>query len=163
MSKNVTIEESYSPEKIISVFTPINYVKDNLYICNSLAFHHLEIFSLLRIKHIISMRYIPQNISSYLKKEGVSIYSFWTSHDNFKEKWSKQITDILTILTDATSRGENIAVQCRSCMHRSATVIIGYLMKMEHITYKEALSFLQSKRLCVEEHYIIDENTFNIV
>ena len=45
--------------------------------------------------------------------------------------------------------GENVLVHCRAGVQRSASVVVGYLMKYEHMYLTEAVDYLQDIRDCI--------------
>ncbi len=43
----------------------------------------------------------------------------------------------------------SVLVHCNCGIHRSATVVIGYLAKYQNMTIEESYKFVRSKRLCI--------------
>ena len=57
-----------------------------------------------------------------------------------------QISEAIQFIHDNRKNGENVLVNCAQGKSRSSTVVVGYLMVTQNMSFDEALVFTQSKR-----------------
>ncbi|KAI9593770.1 dual specificity protein phosphatase 12 [Syncephalis fuscata] len=54
-----------------------------------------------------------------------------------------------TFIQDALEGGQGVLVHCQAGVSRSAAVVIAYIMKMEQMSYEQALVYVQATRSCI--------------
>lgn len=59
------------------------------------------------------------------------------------------IEDTIPLIKEAIERKEAILVHCEAGISRSASIVIGYLIRERKMILKEALSFIQKRRPCI--------------
>ena len=155
----ITTETQETHDKDIftlSLYYPMTKIKDNLFFGSMLAFDYIDLFSHIKIKHIISLRKI--NVDPW----GIQLHSYYTSHKDFCNKFPKMIQEIFTLYKLAKESNDNIFIHCKSGQHRSATIVIAILMKFYDMDYNTAFDFTKGLRPCVEDVYIINKDTWTL-
>ena len=59
------------------------------------------------------------------------------------------LDSILDIIRGHTENKQNVFIHCRAGVQRSATIVVGYLMKYNHMSLGRAMTYLKHIRDCV--------------
>ncbi|KAB0795453.1 hypothetical protein PPYR_12292 [Photinus pyralis] len=117
-------------------------ITENIYL-GSQDCSELEVVTKYNIKHVLSL--------------GVKPFSFAVNH-RFVKCLDLPETNILDILqhqcyyfiSNAVKLKENVLVHCAAGVSRSSSIVIGYLMVTEKLSYEDAFKFVKSKRSCIK-------------
>jgi hypothetical protein len=147
--ESITVHEYYTVDQIIEAYVPITKIIDNLFLGNILAFNSPKIFSDLKIKHVIALRWIDPRILKTFKQANPdsNIYCFNLRHKDFEQntdKLKRAITDILNIVDGAGV--SNVYIGCRSGLHRSVGIMCRVLMSKLDVSSSQAFELIKSKR-----------------
>jgi len=115
-----------------------------LYLGGSL---HANDHTLSKLK-IINVLNVAEDVETNLDP---SIYKI--SKFSLKDDASTRMLDILDqcidIIAAAKAKGERVLVNCAVGVNRSPAVVIGFLMKYEKMTCRDAFLFVRSRRICI--------------
>ena len=122
------------------VFHDIDEILENIYLGNLRAAENIDKLKELGIKKVLSL-----------------LDGFWPEYKESDNITQKKITiddleeeNIIKFFGDCFNfiKGEDkILVHCAAGSSRSATIVIAYLMWNKKMTYKEALKFVQERRI----------------
>jgi hypothetical protein len=81
--------------------------------------------------------------------EGKFIYEYIPIRDESSEKLSFYLSKAYDFIESGREEG-GVFVHCAAGSSRSASLVIGYMMKKFSLSYENALHYVQSKRPCVK-------------
>ncbi|KAK4876147.1 hypothetical protein RN001_012569 [Aquatica leii] len=70
--------------------------------------------------------------------------------------------ECLNFITDATSCFKNILIHCNAGVSRSSSIVIGFLMLTNKLSYTEAFSIVKSKRHCIRPNSGFEKQLRNL-
>jgi protein-tyrosine phosphatase len=121
----------------------------------------------LNIKYILNCT--PQRVDdpefgcpNFFQKDKTFIYKRIPIFDNKGEDILPHLDSAFKFIEEGRHYG-NVLVHCHKGVSRSASFVIGYLMRKSEFTFDEALSFVQSVRPVVQpnEAFIIQLQSYN--
>jgi hypothetical protein len=161
MNTNNNLVTDNSDEHIISCFTPVNKVCENLYIGSQLVYKFSELLYHLRIRHIIAIRITNlEEAVQVCEENAIILHNLNTRHSQFKKEFPILMNQVETII-DKIPKDERILICCRSGQHRSVAVVCGLLMKKYNVNYKNAFEFVKDIRKCADDEYIVNYDESN--
>jgi len=128
--------------------TPINKIDDHLYLGsvdarNEFILKEHGIKRVIRIATEVEMLNLPAPLP-----EGIKETIFYLA-DTPSGPITPIILKAIPIIEDSIKEKENILIHCWAGVSRSASVIIGYLIKSKGMKPEEALKYVEKSRLCV--------------
>lgn len=146
---------------VISLFTPVNKVCENLYIGSQMVYKFSDLLYHLRIRHILAIRITNvEEAVQVCEENAIVLHNLNTRHSQFKKEFPILMNQVETII-DKIPKDERILVCCRSGQHRSVAVICGLLMKKYNVNYSNAFDYVKSIRSCAESEYIVNYDESN--
>ena len=143
--------ESYIHESTPQLFDDnISCILPNLfYLTGDTGARNLNQITTLGITHIIN---VSDTLENYF--EMIAEPKFKYLKIAIPDSPEITITDYFPVafdfITDAFSNGGKVMVHCFAGKSRSASIVIGYLMKMQKMKFEDALKFVAKSRPCVE-------------
>lgn len=67
-------------------------------------------------------------------------------NDDHQEDLYERLMEAHTFINNAKKQGGKVLVHCRRGISRSPTIVVSYLMKYNHMTYEQALAFVEARR-----------------
>lgn len=122
---------------------------NQLYLTGDIGARNLTQITILGITHIINVsdtleNYFEMNADPEFKYLKIAI----------PDSSNIIITDYFPLafdfITNAFENGGKVMVHCFAGKSRSASIVIGYLMKTQKMTFEDALKFVAKSRPCVE-------------
>ena len=135
----------------------MNKIDDYVYLGSSQFANSIDECLEHDIKHVISLRPMDPVLFQQCKNK-VNVYNFYVPHHKFSKKFFFIYHQIMDIIEIAKSKNECVLIHCLSGQHRSAAIVIGYMMKQYQLTYQKAFDKVKEKRNCVEDVYIISDD-----
>jgi len=99
----------------------------------------------LNITHILTVLDFEPSIP----RDDHRIRKFIHAEDLDEHNLLEEFDSAYEFINDAVSQQKNVLIHCHAGMSRSATIACAYLMKKYHLTFKDAMERLRSKRNCV--------------
>ncbi len=115
-----------------------------LYLGSRINAHSLHELQFFEIKTIIN---VAQEISKICANEFKYIKYNWLDYFNYNILLD--IDDIVDQIHNEISNKNTVLIHCAMGISRSATVVIGYLMKYKKMKYEEAYEHVKSLRKCI--------------
>ncbi len=141
---------------IISAFTPVNKVCENLYIGSQLVYKFSDLLYHLRIRHIIAIRITNLDEAVQVCEENsITLHNLNTRHSQFKKEFPILMNQVETIMQNIP-KDERVLICCRSGQHRSVAIVCGLLMKKYNLKYKNAFEYVKDIRKCSEAEYEVN-------
>lgn len=119
-----------------------SHITEHIYLGSQDA-SELEVLSKFNIKHVLSL--------------GVKPFSYDVINKFVKclDLPETNIIDILQhqclyFISNAVKLKENVLVHCAAGVSRSASIVIGYLMLTEKLSYEDAFTIVKNKRPCIK-------------
>ena len=143
--------ESYIHESTPQLFDDnISCILPNqLYLTGDTGARNLNQITTLGITHIINVSDTLENYFEMIAKPEFKYLKI-----AIPDSSEITITDYFPLafdfITDAFSSGCKVMVHCFAGKSRSASIVIGYLMKTQKIKFEDALKFVAKSRSCVE-------------
>lgn len=72
------------------------------------------------------------------------------TRDIINEDITEYLEECIEFIKDAITKNGKVLVHCAYGVSRSASVVIGYLIKEKHMSYEEAYNFVKEKRNIIE-------------
>ena len=119
----------------------INEITPKLYLGNNEGAKSKENLHKLGITHILVVGY-------YLHEYYPEDFTYKTIEIEDNEKG--KIINYLLPAIEFIDRAEKCYVHCRAGVSRSSTIVIGYIMLVNHMSYESAREFVEQKRKVIE-------------
>lgn len=154
--KNNSNDNTDNDDHIISCFTPVNKVSENLYIGSQLVYKYSQLLYHLRIRHIIAIRITNLDEAEQVCEENaIKLYNLNTRHSQFKKEFPILMNSVERIIQNIPE-DEKVLICCRSGQHRSVAVVCGLLMKKYNVNYINAFEFIKDVRKCADSEYVVN-------
>jgi atypical dual specificity phosphatase len=124
-----------------------------LYLTNYIGASNLELLKSNNITHIINITDLIENyFESELLPTGLPMFTYLkiAIPDAHNIIITDYFLETFEFIDNAIKNGGRILVHCFAGKSRSASIVIGYIMKKEKITFENALQVVQLIRPCVE-------------
>ena len=124
-------------------------IPDKLYLTNYIGASNLEALQSNNITHIINITDIIEN---YFENHHETHFTYLkipipdALHINITE----YLPTTNEFINNAITNGGRVLVHCFAGKSRSASIVIGYIMKKEKMTFQQALDFVLQKRSCID-------------
>lgn len=134
----------YYDEKESHSISHMSYILPHLYLGSKINGQSCEV-KYFNINHIIIVaRGIAKIYDDKIKCtkydwDDYFIFDISTSLDNTADQ-----------IHDEIMRGNNVLIHCAQGISRSATVVIGYLMKYNKMSYSDAYQYVKAARSCID-------------
>mmetsp|Transcript_12632 Transcript_12632/g.25767 ORF Transcript_12632/g.25767 Transcript_12632/m.25767 type:complete len:266 (+) Transcript_12632:1642-2439(+) len=92
----------------------------------------------LGIQHVVNCTAGSMKVENKFASEGVS-YSNFELHDKIGENALPSIEKSYEVIAPLESSGKRVLVHCSAGLSRSATIVLGYLMKAKAMSMREAV------------------------
>lgn len=138
-----------------------NLIVKNLWLGNCLAAHDIDFVTQQHIKYIINVTDDVPNKFPFINYTSYKIKDIYACHKNL----FRIINEAADIIHHVLSSNSAILVHCKQGHHRSATIVVFYLMKYQDMSLIDAVKFVKNIRPnafrrinCMLKTLIIDEN-----
>lgn len=128
-------------------------IPDSLYLTNYIGASTLELLYKHKITHIINMTDLLENyFENTINPNDTPAFQYLkisipdALHINITDYFDQTFTFIDNVL----NIGGRVLIHCFAGKSRSASIVIGYLMKKEKISFETALDIVRKSRPCVE-------------
>lgn len=96
---------------------------------------------------VIGLGFKNHPLNNYNLDIDVITYDIRDSADRYSKEFMEVILDeVLPIIDDALTEGENVYIHCKMGISRSSSVVIAYLMEYEEMSFKGALEYVKKYR-----------------
>ncbi|KAM3130067.1 hypothetical protein pb186bvf_017865 [Paramecium bursaria] len=121
-------------------YQSINHIFDNIYLGDCIAASNQRLMQRFNIELIVT---VAENINISTKIKNLKY--------QIKDTKSEDIVKYITIVGEQIEQYKdvNIYIHCRHGVSRSASIVIGYLIKFKKLTYEDAFNLVKSKRYCI--------------
>ncbi|CAM9948196.1 unnamed protein product [Heterosigma akashiwo] len=125
-------------------------ILDFLYVGSRNAAKSKGLLQSLNIKHILNVtpnRVVDPNAGcpNFFEKDPNFTYKRVAIFDNISESILPHLKSCITFMDQGKHYG-NVLVHCNQGVSRSCSMVIGYLMKRQGMTYDEALAYVRERR-----------------
>ena len=154
---------------VLSYYTPINKIENNIYVGSVHAFYYPSIFLDLDIQVIISLTNPSINIKNetmndtlnrIINKDTIEWKKYYLSHSIFEdsdrntsEEFILTIFTILKIIHKADYNNKKVFIHCKSGMHRSIAICCCYLILKYNSDWSTVFNKIKNIRQCSDPKY----------
>ena len=131
-------------------------IKDKLYLSGSAGAENLSQLLELGITHILNITdLIPNYFQDELDEHGEQLLSYMNIAipDCGSIQISNYFTSAFEFIDTAIDFKGRVLIHCFAGKSRSATIVIGYIMKRTKWTFQEAMKYVQSCREIIEPNF----------
>jgi len=126
--------------------TPLTQVLPQLYLGNEQDAQQVEKLIGLGITHIISVA------GSWRDKDLYPKHMYIPMHDNGSSNLVAKIDKSYDFAMESQEPGNKLFIHCQWGQNRSASFVIGFLMKSKNLSFHEAYTLLKEKRELIHPH-----------
>jgi len=126
--------------------TPLTQVLPQLYLGNQEDAEQAEKLSNLGITHIISI------VGGGRYKDLCEKYMYIPLRDNGSSDLLEQLENSYDFMVESQEPNNKLFIHCQLGQNRSASFVIGFLMRWKKLSFHEAYTFLKEKRALIHPH-----------
>ena len=130
---------------------PSIIIQDKLFLGDSSDAKNYDILHALGITHILN---ITTNVDNYFEDKNITykrLKILDRSNDETLKIFGDNITNCVEYIHNSLSQNNNnkVFVHCQFGISRSASMVIGYIMKYRNMTYMDAFNYVKQRRSLV--------------
>lgn len=128
-----------------SLMEPISMVEESLFIGNRAAAQELPILQMCEISSVVQVQSFPTAAFHPTHFR----YLCLTLTDLEEDSLVRFLPSALSFIHREITAGRKVFVHCDAGVSRSGSIVTAYIMATHHLSFENALQFVQQKRPCV--------------